>query len=71
MGNCLDRTISEDDEMPIRDENHNSNSSNPNHESSLYLNNSTSSPPSYYQTSYSSNPLQQQVKLKNLIRSIF
>lgn len=79
MGNCLDRSISEDDEMPIRDENHNNNNSNTNHhESTQYLtsdnNNSStsssnhhnSSPPSYYQANYLSNPLQQVTEKKTI-----
>ena len=62
MGNCLDRTISEDDEMPIRDENQTSNGSSQNNESNLYLN--SNQPPTYYQASrnnYHTNPLQQVV----------
>jgi hypothetical protein len=64
MGNCLDRTISEDDEMPIRDDQHNNQNTNHNHESNLYLNNSNQNPPSYYQANrsgYNTNPLHQVV----------
>lgn len=78
MGNCLDRSVSEDDEMPIRRDEHN-HSTNVINNTNEYVNtaattnnnNNNSLPPPYYQTNRSNYMLRNanalQVKLNSIV----